>query len=268
MNLQHLIGVLQALPADLQGKASEGERLLDLRRNTEGLSLRLAINLRDNNGSELIFDALLQLPARPSPEPVQLQSLSLGNSFNKRAQRYVDPMVAWAIKLLTETPGKIQRGARRKPQWQATLQSLVTALSRDADWTLQWLLRNEMRLEDLRKKQRLAWVLRQLADEGHVARVDWKDDESVIDGATDLLEKHYPKLAAQAPLDELEDMEFGDAEEAIAAVNTALAPLELRLHIIGSDDDSYLLSLQDASSTEHLRQALQDAGLNLQERDA
>ena len=51
-------------------------------------------------------------------------------------------------------------------------------------------------------------------------------------------------------------------------MNTALAPLELRLCVIENDDDSYLLSLQDAASAERLRQALQEVGLNLQELDA
>lgn len=268
MSLQHLIEVLQALPADVQGKAHDGERLLDLRRNAEGLSLRLTISLSDNNGSEPLFDALLQCPAQPGSKAAQLQSLSPGNSFNKRAQRCMEPMMTWAIQLLSETPEQIRRGTGRKPQWLEPLQKLVTALSRDAGWTRQWLLRNEMQLKDLRKKQRLDWVLRQLADEGHIARVDWKDDESVIDGAADLLEKHYPELDAQAPWDELEDSELDDAEAAIAAVNTALAPLELRLCVIENDDDSYLLSLQDAASAERLRQALQEVGLNLQELDA
>ena len=156
MSLQHLIEVLQALPADVQGKARDGERLLDLRRNAEGLSLRLTISLSDNNGSEPIFDALLQCPAQPGSKAVQLQSLSPGNSFNKRAQRCMEPMMTWAIQLLSETPEQIRRGTGRKPQWLEPLQKLVTALSRDAGWTRQWLLRNEMQLKDLRKSS--AWT--------------------------------------------------------------------------------------------------------------
>ena len=176
--------------------------------------------------------------------------------------------MTWAIQLLSETPEQIRRGTGRKPQWQEPLQKLVTALSRDAGWTRQWLLRNEMQLEDLRKKQRLDWVLRELAHEGHIVKVDWDDDESVIDSTADLLGRHYPQIDADVALETLEDAEFGDAEEAIAAVNQALTPLELKLCIIESDDDSYLLSLQDAASAERLRQALQEVGLNLQELDA
>ena len=69
-------------------------------------------------------------------------------------------------------------------------------------------------------------------------------------------------------MSELEDTEFEDTEDAIAAVNIALAPLELKLYVIESDDDSYLLSLQDAASAEHLRQTLQALDLNLLEPDA
>ena len=152
--------------------------------------------------------------------------------------------------------------------FRSPLQNLIIAVSRDPDWARQWLLRHEIQLEDLRKKQRLNWVLRELVDEGHIARADWRDDESVIDGAADLLTKHYPQVDADAVLGELEDTEFEDAEEAIAAVNIALAPLELKLYVIESDDDSYLLSLQDAAAAEHLRQALQALGLNLLEPDA
>ena len=271
MNLERLSEVLRTLPSELQGKASDSDRLLDLRRSGDTTSLRLTLNLRDNNGSDLIFDALLQLPTPPAPsdaKAAQLQSLSPGGSFNKRAQRCVEPMLTWAIQLLSQTPEKIQRSTGRKPLWLAPLQNLVTTLSRNIDWTQQWLLRHEIQLEDLRKKQRLNWVLRELVDEGHIARVDWRDDESVIDGAADLLAKHYPKVDTDAILSELEDTEFEDAEEAISAVNTALAPLELKLCVIESDDDSYLLSLQDAAAAEHLRQSLQALGLNLLEPDA
>ena len=268
MSLERLTEVLRALPGELQGKAREGERLLDLRRSADTTSLRLTLNLHDNNGSDLIFDALLQLPALPGAKAAQLQSLSPGGSFNKRAQRCVEPMLTWAIQLLSQTPEKIQRNTGRKPQWLAPVQNLVTTISRNADWAQQWLLRHEIQLEDLRKKQRLNWVLRELVDEGHIARADWRDDESVIDGAADLLAKHYPHMDADAVLSEFEDTEFGDAEEAIAAVNIALAPLELKLYVIESDDDSYLLSLQDAASAEHLRQTLQALGLNLLEPDA
>ena len=190
MNLERLTEVLRALPGELQGKAREGDRLLDLRRSADTTSLRLTLNLRDNNGSDLIFDALLQIPtppARPDAKAAQLQSLSPGGSFNKRAHRCVEPMLTWAIQLLSQTPEKIQRSTGRKPQWLAPLQNLVTTLSRNAHWTQQWLLRHEIQLEDLRKKQRLDWVLRELVDEGHIARADWRDDESVIDGAADLL---------------------------------------------------------------------------------
>ena len=270
MSVQRLTELLHALPADLQGKALDGERLLNLRRNPEGISLRLSINLPDNNGSELIFDALLQLPAaaQAHAKAAQLQSLSQGGSFSKHGQRCIDPMVSWAIKLLTETAEKIQRGTGRKPQWLAPLQTLIATLSRDGDWSQQWLLRHEMRLENLRKKQRLNWVLRELAHEGHIAKVDWNDDESVIDSTADLLGRHYQQIDADVALEALEDAEFDDAEEAIAAVNQALAPLELKLCIIESDDDSYLLTLQDATATEPLRQALLNVGLNLEEPDA
>ena len=271
MNLERLIEVLRALPSDLQGKAREGDRLLDLRRSGETTSLRLTLNLRDNNGSDLIFDALLQLTTPPAPssaKAAQLQSLSPGGSFNKRAQRCVEPMLTWAIQLLSQTPEKIQRSTGRKPQWLAPLQNLVIAISRDANWARQWLLRHEIQLENLGKKQRLNWVLRELVNEGHIARADWRDDEAIIDGAADLLAKHYPQVDADAVLGEFEDTEFEDAEEAIAAVNITLAPLELKLYVIESDDDSYLLSLQDAASAEHLRQALQALDLNLLEPDA
>ena len=268
MSLEHLTEVVRALPSDLHGKASDGDRLLDLRRSGETTSLRLTLNLRDNNGSDLIFDALLQLSSQPSAKAAQLQSLSPGGSFNKRAQRCVEPMLTWAIQLLSQTPEKIQRSTGRKPQWLAPVQNLVTTLSRDAVWAQQWLLRHEIQLEDLRKKQRLNWVLRELVNEGHIARTDWRDDESVVDGAADLLARHYPQVDADAVLGELEDTEFEDAEDAIAAVNTALAPLELKLYVIESDDDSYLLSLQDAASAEQLRQTLLALGLNLLEPDA
>ena len=271
MNLERLTEVLRTLPSDLQGKAREGDRLLDLRRSGETTSLRLTLNLRDNNGSDLIFDALLQLPTPPAPsgaKAAQLQSLSPGGSFNKRAQRCVEPMLTWAIQLLSQTPEKFQRSTGRKPQWLAQVQNLVTAISRDADWAQQWLLRHEIQLEDLRKKQRLNWVLRELVDEGHIARADWRDDESVVDGAAELLARHYPQVDADAVLSGFEDAEFEDAEEAIAAVNIALAPLELKLYVIESDDDSYLLSLQDATSAEQLRQTLLALGLNLLEPDA
>ena len=148
------------------------------------------------------------------------------------------------------------------------MQNLVTTLSRNADWARQWLLRHEIQLEDLRKKQRLNWVLRELVNEGHIVRADWRDDESVIDGTSDLLTRHYPQIDADAVLSELEDTEFEDAEDAITAVNITLAPLELRLYVIESDDDSYLLSLQDAASAEQLRQTLLVLGLNLLEPDA
>ena len=268
MNLERLTDVLRTLPSELQGKAREGERLLDLRRSGDTTSLRLTLNLRDNNGSDLIFDALLQLPAPPATKAAQLQSLSPGSSFNKRAQRCVEPMLTWAIQLLSQTPEKIQRSTGSKPQWLAPVQNLVTTLSRNADWARQWLLRHEIQLEDLRKKQRLNWVLRELVDEGHIARADWRDDESVVDGAAELLARHYPQVDADAVLSGFEDAEFEDAEEAIAAVNIALAPLELKLYVIESDDDSYLLSLQDAASAEQLRQTLLALGLNLLEPDA
>ena len=268
MNLERLTEVLRTLPSELQGKAREGDRLLDLRRSGDATSLRLTLNLRDNNGSDLIFDALLQLPVSPDSKAAQLQSLSPGGSFNKRAQRCVEPMLTWAIQLLSQTPEKIQRSTGRKPQWQAPLQNLVTTISRNIDWTQQWLLRHEIQLEDLRKKQRPNWVLRELVNEGHIARTDWRDDESVVDGAADLLARHYPQIDADAVLSELEDTEFEDAESAIATVNIALAPLELKIYVIESDDDSYLLSLQDAASAEHLRQTLQAMGLNLLEPDA
>jgi hypothetical protein len=271
MNLERLTEVLHALPSDLQGKAREGDRLLDLRRSGDATSLRLTLNLRDNNGSDLIFDALLQIPTPPAPsdaKAAQLQSLSPGGSFNKRAQRCMQPMLTWAIQLLSQTPEKIQRNIGRKPQWLAPVQKLVTTISRDSDWTQQWLLRHEIQLEDLRKKQRLNWVLRELVDEGHIARADWRDDESVVDAAAELLARHYPQVDADAILSELEDTEFEDAEEAIAAVNIALAPLELKLYVIESDDDSYLLSLQDAASAEQLRQTLLALSLNLLEPDA
>ena len=145
---------------------------------------------------------------------------------------------------------------------------MIATLSRDEDWSQQWLLRHEMRLENLRKKQRLDWVLRELAHEGHIARVDWNDDESVIDSTADLLGRHYPQIDADVALETLEDAEFDDAEEAIAAVNQALAPLELTLCIIECDDDSYLLTLQDTTATEPLRQALLGVGLTLEEPDA
>ena len=267
MNLERLSEVLRTLPSELQGKASDGDRLLDLRRSGETTSLRLTLNLRDNNGSDLIFDALLQLPVSPDSKAAQLQSLSPGGSFNKRAQRCVEPMLTWAIQLLSQTPEKIQRSTGSKPQWLAPVQNLVTTLSRNADWARQWLLRHEIQLEDLRKKQRLNWVLRELVNEGHIVRADWRDDESIIDGSADLLARHYPQIDADAVLSELEDTEFEDAEDAIAAVNIALAPLELKLYVIESDDDSYLLSLQDAASAEHLRQTLQALGLNLLELD-
>ena len=268
MNLERLTEVLRALPGELQGKAREGDRLLDLRRSADTTSLRLTLNLRDNNGSDLIFDALLQLPVSPDSKAAQLQSLSPGGSFNKRAQRCVEPMLTWAIQLLSQTPEKIQRSTGSKPQWLAPVQNLVTTLSRNADWARQWLLRHEIQLEDLRKKQRLNWVLRELVNEGHIVRADWRDDESVIDGTADLLTRNYPQIDADAILSELEDTEFEDAEDAIATVNIALAPLELKLYVIESDDDSYLLSLQDAASAEQLRQTLLVLGLNLLEPDA
>ena len=112
------------------------------------------------------------------------------------------------------------------------------------------------------------WVLREVAHEGHITKVDWNDDESVIDSTAELLGRHYPQIDADLALETLEDTEFDDAEEAIAAVNQALAPLELKLCIIESDDDSYLLTLQDTTATEPLRQPLLDVGLTLEEPDA
>lgn len=90
MTLPALISALQELPADLQGKAREGERLLELRRSTaagntgeSALSLRLTITLRDDTAGELMFDALLQLPAAPGDKSPQLKAVD-GRDFNKR----------------------------------------------------------------------------------------------------------------------------------------------------------------------------------------
>lgn len=265
MTLAALISALQTLPADVQGKAAEGDRLLDLRRNEQGLSLRLTLNLRDNTVGDLMFDALLQLPSQSQ----QLQSLSPGKHFNKRAQRCMEPMLSWATQVLSERRELIKPGSGRQPSWWAPLQALISTLSRDADWAQQWMLRNEMRLEDLRKKARIDWVLRELGFEGHIARVDWKDDEAVIDDTVMLLEKHFADLQAEAALEPLEDSEeFEDVEEAIAAVNQALQPWELKLYEIECKDDAYVLTLQSAAGAEQLRQALSDLGLGLQDFDA
>ena len=275
MTLPALISALQELPADLQGKAREGERLLELRRNTEAgntgesaLSLRLTITLRDDTAGELMFDALLQLPAAPGDKSPQLKAVD-GRDFNKREQRCVEPMISWANQILSERQELIKRSASRKPAWQAPLQKVVSLLSQDETWARQWLMQHEFRLETLSKKARIDWVLRELGFQGHIARVDWKDDEAVIDDTVMLLEKHFSALKAEAALEPLEDSdEFEDVEEAIAAVNLALQPWELKLYEIECKDDAYVLTLQSAAAAEQLQQALSDLGLSLQDFDA
>ena len=275
MSVQRLTELLQALPADLQGKAREGDRLLELRRNPEAadaaISLRLTITLRDNTVGDLMFDALLQLPTAPGTPGSKAPTLTAvsGRDFNKRAQRCVDPMMAWAIQILTERQDLIKRSTARKPAWQAPLQKVVALLSQDEAWTKQWLMQHDFHLQTLSKKARLDWVLRELANEGHIARVDWKDSEAVIDDSMMLLEKHFSALNAEAALEPFEDSdEFEDVEEAIAAVNQALQPWELKLYEIECRDDAYVLTLQSTAAAEHLRQALNDAGLSLQDFDA
>lgn len=93
MSLQTPITTLQSLPTEAQGKACEGERLLELRRSTEGesaLSLRLSITLRNDTAGDLMFDALLQLPVAPGDKSLQLKAVG-GRNFNKRELRCVAP---------------------------------------------------------------------------------------------------------------------------------------------------------------------------------